>query len=754
MSAHNHSLVKYNAAQQAAIDHKGCPLLITAGAGTGKTQTLVGRLSRLMSEGVEPSQILMMTFTNKAAKNMAERAGMQLELDKKSSRLNAGTFHGIAYQLLLEYGAPAGYFDYRSVLGEYQTKRLWEKAYESLPKRTKSLIYQFNLGGPATIIGWNSLMRSGQLTLSELLNQSPLARMWEENFPGAIEAVILKYRELKELHNGMDFDDILLKCCKALENRRINEKIRSQYQHVLVDEYQDTSRLQARMLKLIAGSLTLEGVQFEVNPNLTVVGDPKQSIYRFLSADLTNITDFKRDYPTYKEISLVENYRSTQNILNFTNQILNGAKEVRNDPLISSREAGPKPIIHRYGSERMEARGIVRDIKDALNRGIPPHEIAVLSRYSNLTYTLEQLLVEEDIPFIKVGGLKLMNKHNIRQFIAFLEVMLNRYNMLAWETLFPMIPLIGQEKTAKLLEDFRLMPEWTWDKPPPVSIGSGKTYLYFKEFWDDISQVKTLTGLPLREMLTKALEIFKRIYTRYYVSASDAERRAWAVQEAGDATGMEAVADLNTRIEEIEQYIIGLATNRAEFLEKFLDRFKLDDSINSPEAENNEKRKPIVLSTIHSAKGLEWQMVTVMGLDNGALPVKPRPFGKPRAKAWQPEETTPEDESQDPNDQVKIYPGEEPVYLEEERRLFYVAATRAKDELHITICQKRRNIPDGGGDSVFLAKLKPRSANPSQKELENNICRLVKEAMATEEEKTQQAARRTTQPQIQIPNDE
>lgn len=706
---------KFNPSQQQAIDHSGPPLLITAGAGSGKTATLVGRVTRLVASGLAPNKVLMLTFTNKAAKSMIARSDKALaeagitkaEFGPELS-ICAGTFHSIGYQFLHRFGLPAGFFRQQYVLGEYQTKRIWEKVYATVKPRSRSYIFKYKLGGTNELAGWHGRYATSQMELAEFIEKTPLLQMWEEIEEGIIYKTFSKYKEFKAELGGIDFDDILILADKMLTYPEIRKRIIPEFEHILVDEYQDTSKLQASFLKSIAG----EG------NNLVVVGDPKQSIYNFLSADVTNITKFNEQYHNAIEIQLLTNYRSNGNILKFANEILHGSVEVDNLHLLPNKDNGIKPFIHKYGSERMEARGVIRDIQEGLKNGIKPSEVAVLSRLSSTTYHLERELVEANIPYVKVGGLKLMNKLNIRQFIAFLELVIDRYNWLAWETILPMIPMIGTELTQTLISDMRTVEEWDWDAPPPVSLGSGKRWFAFKRFWTDIKQVQNLKESELRVAVDKAFGIFKKIYAVYWDHATEDEKAGKTGLEEEDAEIEFGIknSSMEDRLEEIQAYIVEMTYHRTEFLSNFLDRFKLDDSIN--QIQDTEK---LTISTIHSAKGLEWDLVIVMGLEDGSLPVGSRKYGELRAG-------TTLDEGDDDVPQVK--PWARQPYLEEERRLFYVACTRAKESLHITYSSLRRGM--GRKDSPFMKRLKPEG--PLIGEVEGTFSTFKLEKMSSEEE--------------------
>jgi DNA helicase-2/ATP-dependent DNA helicase PcrA len=707
--------MRFNPSQTEAIQHRGGPLLIVAGAGSGKTATLVGRVASLVSEGVDPDRILMLTFTNKAAKSMIARAGKALkekgwEADPLlgDKEICAGTFHSIGYQFLHRFGTPAGYFRGQHVLGEYQTTRIWEKIYFSIPKDRRKWLYRFKLGNAYELSSWFSQFVTGPWNgdLDEFIRNQPLAQKWEEIFPGVLAKSFQAYREFKKELHGFDFDDILITAAGMLEQPQILKQVRQKFDHILVDEYQDTSALQARFLQLISP----EG------NNLVVVGDPKQSIYAFLNAEVTNITRFHEVYPSARVLPLLSNYRSNEAILQFANHILEGNEEVENLHLQATKDFGIKPHIHKYGSDRMEARGMIRDIKDALVANIPPSEIAVLTRISSITYHLERELLEAGIPYVKVGGLKLLNKRNIRQFIAFLELSLSRFNWLAWETILPMVPLIGEELAQVIIGDMRKMPEWDWDSPPPVSLGSGKRWHSFRKFWKQMSQVKDLGTLDLHQAVQQAFKIFTPIYQDYWSIASDEEKRDNKFSEESEEESAESDT-LESRLQEIHEYIVEMTTSRGDYLATFLDKFKLDDSLNQQKHEEK-----ITLSTIHSAKGLEWDVVLIGGVEEGTLPISGRTYGTPR-------NVMPSDNEQE-EEVPEISPWQEEAYIEEERRLFYVACTRAREKLHISYCSQRRGM--GRKDSRFLKHLKPPGATSGTVEGPRSTFTLEK--MRTDEE--------------------
>lgn len=670
----------YSKEQQAFIDFKEKPVVLLAGAGSGKTRSMVGRLHRILTEGISPDQILLLTFTNKAAKNMVERACL---LNESAIGVRAGTFHSVFFRLLTEYGLQVGVYKGQKVLNDYQQQRAWEKAYEMVyTDKERGTIDELKMGGLRRLKTWYQKLRTSELRVKrvmELADHYPDIQTWEGFKPGGVEAVYKYYHRLKETYNGYDFDDILVNFKRMMEIPSIQRELQRKYKHILVDEYQDTSWIQAEALKLLAGS----------NPNIAVVGDPNQSIYSFLSAHYRNIIDFPKTF-NGAQLTLQENYRSTDGILTFANKLMSRSREAPYNPLSAMRDANhPKPMIHKYGSDRCEAEGVLRDIQAAILSGTPAHEIAILSRQSATTRLIESLLSQQGLAYVKYGGIKLTQKQHIKQFLAFLELVLNPKNWLAWEILLPMIPHIGDKLTERLLDDLSTISDWTWSEPPPVSLGTGKRWEAFKAFWDIIKRIDTLKTANKSQFMTGAFAIFKELYTIYWNGLTDDEKTNMANEELEEER---TEGQMDQRLKEVETYIVNLAEHRNEELAVFLSQYALDDSLDATLTEAK-KSDTIVVSTIHSAKGLEWDRVFIVGLEEGTLPPQPRTYSVlPGTETYT----------------FEVIPHTEPIYLEEELRLLYVAMTRAKNRLHICYSAKRFNR--GMRDSTFLKPFKPSGA--------------------------------------------
>lgn len=649
----------YNQQQQLAIAHRGSPLMIQAGAGTGKTTTIIGRVVSLLEEGVPPENICMMTFTNKAANSMLTKI---VAKTPQGRRITVGTFHGIALQLLYKTAALTGMPMNYKVFGGYETEKLWRRAIaNSVGEEDFKILSAGKLQKPGIYDGLYSRMRSGLYTIEQLYNILPKAKLIDAILgEGALERIFSSYEQLKYENKGLDFNDILTKFYEILDNKTARIYIRRRYTHYFIDEYQDTSKLQAAILHKMLGE----------NPNVTVVGDPNQSIYSFLSANIHNMLDFTREYPTAKIIQLNENYRSTDAILSVTNKILNNKESVHN-PLHSGRDGNIRilPIFHTYANERDEAAQITRRIQSWIAKGVKPGEIAILARYARIPYAIERELMRAGIPYVKYGGVAFNDKFHVKKFLALVELSIDKRNYLAWEEILPLAPYIGEELTSRVIKDMKHDALWDWNLCPTTCLGNGKRGQALKQLWDymaPFAELETCT-LTADQLLHIVGDVFKSVYT-YYAENIGRNKTLGDEEDASEVPGMPE-KDNSTLLEEhlkdIEGFIDYLLSTRSNDLKSILGQFRLDSS----ELDNAADTEKVVVSTIHSAKGLEWENVYVIGVEDGILPPTPRTYGAGKHLA------------------------KEATYMEEEERLFYVAATRAKNELHITTCSSRMGIP-------------------------------------------------------------
>lgn len=683
-------LTRYNEAQRECVLHEGSPLLGIAGAGTGKTTMLVGRIAYQMHSGISPESMIMMTFTNKAARNMQERLK---KIDPAAERILAGTFHGVALKLLMAYGPAQGLFSGERILGAFAMQKLWEKSFEAVfSEQERSFLRKLRLGGISRLQHWYSRIKTNGMSVAALYDKIQELGNWNAFREGTVTDVFANYERLKKENQALDFDDLLLRFRRLLDTDAA-ASIQKHFRHFYVDEFQDTSRLQASILYALVGD----------SKNLTVVGDPSQSIYSFMSANVGNILEFQEQYPDAHVVKLPLNYRSSQSILNLANKALIGCRETIHNPLEAHSKEGARvlPHVHKYGSEFAEAKGIMRDLQSAISNGTPLSQIAVLSRQSATTLPLESMLTQEGLAYVKYGGQKFIDKKNIRQFLSFLELGVDPRNKLAWEVILPMCPLIGDEYTKHFLDWMDANPEWKWDTPPAL-FGGGKRNAYFLRFWQILSALAALDASDPADYAKKALGLFAPLFHLYWEGASSKDKSRLLSDDAlsedpalpqgifnFDAAPVAApmvntLSEESILLAEIEDFVVKQAA-QAKDMRSYLNGFSLDDSL----AEDEEDR--IVVSTIHSAKGLEWDVVFVVGIEEGTLPPKPRRYGEKKGIG---------------EDYPEINLVSEAPYIEEEKRLFYVALTRAAKELHLCFSSRRRG--EGLKDSRFIKGYLPR----------------------------------------------
>ncbi len=603
-------------------------MLVIAGAGSGKTRTLVYRVARLLEQGVAPEQILLLTFTRKSAQEMLWRAGRLL--NDSCSRVVGGTFHGTANLLLRRYGAALGFGSNFTIIDRSDAEGIINLLKSSLGLTGRDL--QF----PSRRIIINMI--------SGAVNKSiPLADLIHRQFVHLSEHIddLLKlqqsYQEFKFTHGLMDYDDLLVNWKRLLaEVPEARQAMAASFSHIMVDEYQDTNLVQAEIVRLLAYG----------HDNVMVVGDDSQSIYSFRGADFYNIMRFPKLFPETTIIKLEENYRSTQPILSLTNDIICHAADKYSKTLFTRLEGMVKPLLFAAADEREEARFVTEKIKELVAGGVRRQEIAVLFRSGFHSYKLEIELAGGGVEFEKRGGLKLTESAHMKDVLSFFRLLVNPRDNLSWNRVLLHLDKVGPKTADKIAhalgqssEPFALLARYpaggkTWES------GLQRLALLFADL-----QREPLPATAYGFVLSYYQPLFERLYHDDYPKRQrDLEQLQAIVGEYGD-------------------------------IPSFVDDTALDppETSSSRRAEDQER---LVLSTIHSAKGLEWEAVFVIGLAEGRFP---------HAKAEQGEG------------------------WEEERRLLYVAATRAKSSLYLSY-PKELMTPDRQfrrvGMSPFLAELK------------------------------------------------
>ena len=595
-----------NTAQYDAVTSNDAAVLVVAGAGSGKTRTIVYRLAWLAEHGVDPSSILLLTFTRKAAKEMLSRAN--LLLGQNLSGIQGGTFHSFAFQTL----------------------RIWHPKW--LKERNFSLMdasdaleaikhckSKLNIGQndrsfpkSQTILGLLSKSRNKELSLSEILNHDAYQLI---PYTDDLERLQRAYHSYRREQGLLDYDDLLFELEDLLLNDpRASEALHRRFQYLLVDEYQDTNLVQARLVRLLADA--------ENNPGkcqVMAVGDEAQAIYAFRGANVRNILDFPKHFRDTRIIRLEENYRSTQPVLNIANTILAHAEESFQKILFTRKKSGFPVFLHKPRDENFQADLVTKEIARLLNK-YPPEEIAVLFRSGFHSYFVEACLNRMGIPFRKYGGIKYTEAAHIKDCLAFARLLLNPLDLPAFTRLASMHIGIGPKTVEKLFLQLK-------DNNQQALCKALKRYPELAQDLDFIAR-KREEQLQCSLLINDIVEYFEpRLKTRYMDD--------WPSRRQG----LEEIVHMASNYTNIEDFLADLVLENQD---------SKDDTVGK-----------LVLSTIHSAKGLEWNAVLLIGLVEDRFPSH-------HARAHQ------ED-------------------FEEERRLMYVACTRARQELHLYVPQSIYN---------------------------------------------------------------
>ena len=594
-----------NPSQLEAVTHTAGPLLVIAGAGSGKTRTLTYRAAYLVEKGVSPSAILLLTFTRKASQEMLRRAAQLL--DDRCEKISGGTFHSFANMTLRKYASHMGLDPAFGILDRVDSENLIGILRKEMQPETKHRSFPRK----KTLADIFSRAVNKDLAIEEIINT---------DYPhfaaylNVINQLHHQFEARKREHHFLDYDDLLVFLHRLLgEYPEIRDRISSSYQYIMVDEYQDTNKIQAEILYLLTN----------VNKNIMVVGDDAQSIYAFRGANFRNIIDFPKMFPGTRIVALEENYRSIQPILTLTNVIISRAKEKYTKNLFTRKSGGTTPVIVNAEDEYSQSRFVIDQIKNLQRKGVALNEIAVLFRASFHSFDLEIELNREGIAFLKMGGFKFVESAHIKDVLAHMRVMANVYDRISWYRILLLIEKVGPKSAAKIFEAI-------------IKERSGYTgFLSAKieriKGLDRLRQlISTLDAHPMTvsEMGKTIIDYYLPILKETY---DDHPRRA---------------RDLEHLIEIMDRY-------------KNLDRFLTDMALEPPNIsfenslyDGTSVPDRLILSTVHSAKGLEWHTVFVIWALDGRFP--------------------------------SVHTLHKEDELEEELRLMYVAATRAKEKLFFT----------------------------------------------------------------------
>jgi DNA helicase-2/ATP-dependent DNA helicase PcrA len=592
-----------NDEQYRAVMHTDGAALVIAGAGTGKTRTLVYRVARLVEDGIPPEQILLLTFTKKSSAEMLRRASQLL--DGRCDNVSGGTFHSFAHQLLRKYALGVGIQSNFSILdqGDAEDTINLLRAQLGLEKSKRTFPQKH------TLIAMYSASVN-RCTPIEIIIETQYPRFIEE-IP-QIQALVQSYIRYKRQHNLMDYDDLLVYLLSLLQTDKFKKSIQNSYRYIMVDEYQDTNLLQHQIVVELAGK----------NQNVMAVGDDAQSIYSFRGANYQNIFNFPKSFNDCRLITIAKNYRSTQKVLEVANEIIKHAGIRYEKELVATEEGTTAPIIVSMSDERQQSLFVVQQIIEARENGIPLQEIAVLFRSGYMSFDLEIELNRANIPFKKFGGLKFIESAHIKDMIAFFKCVFNPIDVVSWHRILLLLEGVGARTAAKVIDD--------------ISNGflSLNDYSILKNYRSS-EGIIALFDLIRREK--KGIENIGAMAVRF------AEFYRPILKKKYD--------DFSKRWKDIEMFLS--ITERYDSLTSFLSDMALDSPVESADVDPDDlKDEFVTLSTIHSAKGLEWNTVFIIWALDGKFP---------SSKSLHSLEDT-----------------------EEERRLLYVAVTRAKVSLFIT----------------------------------------------------------------------
>jgi DNA helicase II / ATP-dependent DNA helicase PcrA len=598
-----------NEAQFKAVTTTEGPLLIVAGAGTGKTRTLVYRVARLVEIGVKPESILLLTFTRRAAASMLTRAAALA--DARCQRVSGGTFHSLGHSVLRRFADQAGVAKNFTVLDQSDTEDLID-----LLRRQIKLTKERHFPRKRTIAAIFSMMVNKVQSLKQVLNQEYPQFIDERR---NLETLFKSFEDFKRARHMLTYDDLLVRFREALEkSATMREQLSDQYRYIMVDEYQDTNKLQAQIVKLMT-------TQHE---NVAVVGDEFQSIYSFRGASHRNMLEFPKLFPKSQIIKLEENFRSTQPILDVANSIMADVKESYKKHLYSRIEGSESPVVVSARDENEQSRFVAQRIADLRDKGVSLAEIAVLFRSSSHSFDLEIELGKHGLAFRKFGGMRFAESAHIKDALSFLRVVTKPSDTLSWFRALKLIDHIGDATVYQILEHL------------------GVEQKEFRSVRTKAALFKKLHRFPARPAYKAQLTRLTRVLCTVCESNTPTEQLS-AVLRFYRPLLKDKYDDVQRRGRDLEH--LQTIAKRYKTSAKLLEDVALDPT---EVIQGNTARRGsgfVTLSTVHSAKGLEWDTVFLIWMTDGWFP----------ANRFQ-------DEFDD---------------FEEERRLLYVATTRAKREL-------------------------------------------------------------------------
>ncbi len=597
-----------NSEQLDVVQNADGPCLVLAGAGSGKTRTLVYRVAYLLERGIRPENILLVTFTNKAAREMTSR--VETLLKYKPQGLWSGTFHHIGNRILRKYISKLNYSNNYTILDESDSLDLIKNIigevnnekdkYFPKPRIIKHIIsFATNSGQNIELIFTAKFPQLDQILLEK------------------IKTISNRYKNKKKNLNLLDYDDLLFLWLELLKKfPGVKKALSQKFQYILVDEYQDTNHLQASIIENLANH----------HGNILVVGDDAQSIYSFRAADISNILDFPKKFPQTKIFKLETNYRSTPEILELANNSIKNNLEQFGKNLKAVKDRGEKPIVAALNNSQEQAEFITQRILEIADEGTPLNKIAVLFRADYHALELELELNKKNIPYQKRGGLKFFEQAHLKDILAFLKILNNPHDEISWTRALLLQPGIGKVGSHKIIKEI-----------------SGKTLTYITSGKIKFTGTLNNSWINFKELLTHLIKlspnkpgnIIQTIKDNFYYNYAKAN-----------------FENADKRLDDIDQLIN--FSDRYKSITELVHDLTLSESYQAENITKNHNKNDenLIISTIHQAKGLEWDVVFVIHLAQAQFP------------------------------HVRSLNSKKEI--EEERRLFYVACTRAKNELYLT----------------------------------------------------------------------
>ncbi len=623
-----HRYAQLTESQKKAVFHINGPLLVIAGPGSGKTRVITYRIAALIDSGVNPRNICAITFTNKAAEEMRNRA---FDLGA-SAGAHISTFHSLCVRILRRYADRTGIKPNFSIYSESEQNTTMKQAIKDCRLETSNF-------SPAR-------MREAVSTLkNKLIDTDNFQGMADDFFSTCLSKIYIRYQQILLENNAFDFDDLLLQTAFLLErNADVRDELSKRFRFLLIDEYQDTNHAQYRIAQSLAAA----------HDNICVTGDPDQSIYRWRGADISNILAFEKDWPDATVVKLEENFRSTPQILQVADRLIAANKGRKQKTLIPTKDPGAELEIIACEDEENEADQLATNIKQLTNQGVSPKDMAVFYRINAASRPLEEAFIKNQIPYQIVRGVEFYNRREIRDVLAYLKVVVNPSDEVALLRIIN-TPSRGIGKTSV-------------DRVRAYALSKGNSLYNALENVKAVNSLKTAAKAKIVVFMDMLNELKKKTQgpvaplTEKVFALSGLEA---ALKQAGDKDAIDnvtalidaaAIYDKSTKEPSLLDYLQQIALfSDADYYDKTQDR--------------------VSLMTLHTAKGLEFDNVFIVGLEQGLLP----------------HERSAEDEEE----------------LEEERRLFFVGITRAKLRLYISYARYRtyrgqlmRTIP-----SQFLFEL-------------------------------------------------